>query len=172
MTSLFHHPRLNTHKAIGIDIDHTLINGPCSFFLQRWVHDHYKEIDLHLVTFRHGIDFDLIRQDIEDASDIRLDMFKGIHGIPGEVSVPFWTLMQKVGERGTIHEPKWLRGLTHHKTTVEEYDSLYNGVSMWKGSRCKELGLTALVDDLETMVLPGCTFHQVEFIHALRRNEK
>lgn len=168
--SFYHHPRLNAHKGIGIDIDHTLINGPGSFFLQNWVRDHYKDLDLHLITFRDGIDFDLIRQDIGEFG-MELDMFRGVHGIPAETSRPFWKLMQKVGERGTIHEPKWLRGLKHHKSSVEEYETLYTGVSMWKGSKCKELGLTALIDDLATMVLPGCEAHGVEFIDALKLNQ-
>lgn len=168
--SYFHHAKLNAHKAIGVDIDHTLINGPNSFFLQRWVEEHYQEIDLHLVTFRTGLDYSMIERDIAFFG-MRLDMFKGVHGIPEEISSPFWSLMQKVGERGKVHEKKWLRTLEFHKVTTTMYDELYNGVSVWKGMKCKELGLTALIDDLETMVLPGCTLHGVEFINALNLNE-
>ncbi len=170
MKSFYHHSKLNAHTAIGVDIDHTLINGPCSLFLQQWVREHYETIDLHLVTFRHGADFEYIRQDVEETG-LQLDMFKGIHGIPQETSVPFWLLMQKVGERGRVHETKWLRSLAYHKSSVEEYETLYTGVSMWKGMKCNELGLTALIDDLDTMVLPGCTAHGVEFINALNLNE-
>jgi len=168
--SFFYHPKLNAHKAIGVDIDSTLIHGPNSFFLQRWVEEHHKQVELHLVTFRNGRDFDMIAQDI-GAFGMDLSMFHGVHGMPKELGVPFWELLSRVGERGSKSEQKWLRGLKHHKVTVEHYEELYNGVSVWKGLKCKELGLTALVDDLKSMVLPGCELHGIEFIDALNLND-
>jgi len=168
------HPKLNAHRAIGIDIDSTLIDGPCSRRLQEWVWDHYQELDLHLVTFRYGADFQYVAQDIGEHG-LKLDMFKGLHGIDQDFAELFWQLRLKVGDRVPESEEKrlqhlrrkWLRGLTHHKTTEEEYERLFSTVAHWKGAKCKELGLTALIDDLGEYVRPGCDVHGVEWIDAL-----
>lgn len=171
---LTHHPLLNKHTKLGIDIDSTLINGPCSGLLQRWVWEHYQDLDLHLVTFRYGADFSYIERDILEHG-LNLNMFKGVHGIDRELAMPFWLLQNKVGFRipesedknAMVRRAKWLRGLGYAKSSEDEFLRLHASVADWKGLKCKELGLTALVDDLEDMVLPGCTTHGVEWINAL-----
>lgn len=167
MSSYLYHSTLNAHKGIGVDIDATLINGPASFKLQQWCEAYHQEIELHLITFRDGRDFDLIGDDLF-ASNVKMEWFKGVHGIPTEISKPFWDLANKVGIRGRMHEPKWQRALAHHKSSVEAYNELELELAMWKGTKCKELGLTALIDDLETLVVPGCKAHGVEFIDSLK----
>jgi hypothetical protein len=163
---LTHHPILNKHASIGIDVDLTLIDGPCSHFLQSWVWDHYKELDLHLITFRYGVDFDhYLKSDLAEVG-MDFNMFKGIHGIPAVDAVPFWLLVNKVGHKNKVYPPKWHRSLKHHKSSPEEYDQLFQVVSTWKGQKCKELGITALVDDLGDMVKPGCDLHGIEWIDS------
>jgi len=162
----FYHPRLNAHKAIGVDIDSTLIEGPCSFYLQRWVQQYHKDIELHLVTFRVEDDFDAIERDI-GTYGMQLDMFHGVHGIPLDVANDFYKLTAKVGMKGQVNEAKWKRTLAYHNTSEEQYESTSTMVKKWKGLKCRELGLTALIDDLEDMVVPGCLEHGIEWINAL-----
>lgn len=166
MENQIYHKRLNAHTSIGIDIDETLINGPNSRYLQRWVKHYHPTIQMHLVTFRTEDDFDRIEEDLT-AAGIELDLFHGIHGIPLDVASEFYKLTAKVGIRGSVPEPKWQRTIRYHNVSEDHYESLSEMVKLWKGLKCKELGLTALVDDLEQMVVPGCVRYDIEWINAL-----
>lgn len=166
--STYYHRELNAHKGVGIDIDQTLINGPASHLLQNWVMEFYQEIDMHLITFRTGKWLEQLEQDVY-VWGIKPEMFKGVHSVPLETAGPFWDMVNKIGDKRApnFNRKKWERGLKHHKRTEEEYDYLELNLAMWKGSKCKELGLTALVDDLEHWVVPGCTTHGVIWINSL-----
>lgn len=168
MTQQYFHSALNAHKGIGIDIDQTLINGPASLFLQNWVQTYHCEIDLHLVTFRTGRWLDQLPDDVFQFG-IQPHMFKGIHSVPVETAGPFWDLVQLVGDKRApnLNQAKWLRSLAYHGSSEELYDSMEATLALWKGTKCKELGLTALIDDLEHWVVPGCTLHGVTWIDAL-----
>jgi hypothetical protein len=160
------HPKLNAHRGIGVDIDETLINGPCSHLLQRWIHDHHQDVELHLITFRNGDHFNEVESDVKNAG-LTLDMFRGVHGIPVHIGQPFWDIASRTGIREYSEHAKWLRTLNYMKIKVEDYDLLHQNTAMWKGAKCAELGLSALVDDLEHMVALGCNHHKVEWINAL-----
>ena len=164
------HRKLASHKGIGVDIDHTLINGPGSPLLQEWIKENHQQVELHLITFRDGKDFDLVERDITTFG-ITFDMFKGLHGVPAHIGPPFWAMSSRVGIRENVFRPKWLRALDYHKHTEEEYETLFQNIAMWKGAKCAELGLTALIDDLEHFVVPGCTSHGIEWINALALND-
>jgi hypothetical protein len=169
MSITYHHKVLNTHAGIGIDIDQTLINGPGSQFLQNWVMEFHDKVELHLITFRTGIWFDQLSDDVFRWG-IEPHMFKGVHGIPTHIASPFWDLCKKVGDKSskTFNRKKFERGLLHHKVTEEDYDLLQLNLAMWKGAKCKELGLTALIDDIEHWVVPGCIAHDVAWIDSLK----
>lgn len=160
------HPLLNAHRGLGIDIDETLINGPGSQLLQQWVQDHHTELDLHLITFRNGDHFDQIEDDVK-AAGLSLNMFRGIHGIPVHIGQPFWDIASRTGIREYSDPVKWARKLAYLKVHVDDYNLLHTNTAMWKGAKCAELGLTALVDDLEHMVTLGCKHHNVEWINSL-----
>lgn len=167
-TNFYFHSELNAHKGLGIDIDETLINGPGSFFLQNWVQTYHSELELHLITFRTGKWLDQLADDVYRWG-IEPHMFKGIHSVPVETAGPFWELCQSVGDKRAknFNRRKFERGLVHHKVTEEQYDAMELELALWKGSKCKELGLTALVDDLEHWVVPGCEAHGVTWINSL-----
>lgn len=155
------------HNGIGIDIDETLINGPSSLALQRWCAENHETHNLHLITFRYNGDFHYIGQDLADAN-VDINMFRGIHGIPAEASIPFHNMVMKVGRRDRAKtHAKWLRGLAHHKIKEEDYLEQEAKFAMWKGEKCKELGLTVLLDDLESFVKPGCDAHGIVFINSI-----
>lgn len=160
-------PVLSSHDAVGLDIDHTLINGPHSFSLRNWVENHHHDRDLHIITFRTGKDLDLVWNDLT-AAGFDQKMFSGLHSIPPEIGQTFWRFTQKVGHRCDVKNySKFLRGLKHHKISLNEYADLESQVRHWKGMKCSELGLTALVDDLKFYVEPGCLRHGIQFIDAL-----
>ena len=160
--------RLNKHQKIGIDIDATLIDGPKSRLLQEWCKDNHKTKELHLVTFRYNADFHFIGQDLIDA-DVDISMFRGVHGSPAELMIEYLTLVNKVGFRWKAkNEAKWIRSLAYHKILHDDFIKVEDLAHEWKGLKCKELGLTCLIDDMEESVLPGCMKHGIEFIHSLK----
>ena len=160
--------KLNRHHKIGVDVDSTLINGPNSHIIQQWCRENHETKELHIVTFRYGLDFDHFLPIDLDEAGVDIKMFKGVHGSPKEKFIDYWTWVNTVGLRNQPHEAKWLRALAHHKIDLEKFTELETFANNWKGFRCKELGLTALIDDMENSVLPGCTNHGIEFIHALK----
>jgi hypothetical protein len=168
---LWKHPILNNHKAIGIDIDGTLINGVYSNKLQRWVEFFHDEIDMHLITFRDDEDVRYVDRDLGEVG-IPLDWFKGVHNIPAEIIDPFNKynqLFRKAVDRGAA---KLERALAYHKVSYTDWRKIDQEARMWKGYKCHELGLTALIDDLPNMVLDGCEAYEIEYINVVDLEKK
>lgn len=160
------HPELNRHKAVGIDIDGTLINGINSNALQRWIEAYHDEIEFHLITFRDSED---VKQAPDDIMMGRGEMkwFKGLHSIPAEIIDPFnWNYVHIAVALRNGQIAKAKRTLAHRGVPWEEWIDIDAKAREWKGLKCKELGLTAMIDDIPTMVLPGCEKHGIEFFNV------
>lgn len=160
------HPLLDPHDCLGIDIDSTLINGPCSRILQEWCRDNHTRKQLHLITFRYGKDFDLAQQDIIEGG-AQWEWFRSIHGAPRALFERHYQYVQQTGH--IRNNPRKLaRAIAHHRIDTEDMARVAREVTLWKGIKCKELGCTALVDDLVEYVQPGCDLHGITLVDSLK----
>lgn len=158
------HPVLDQHKIIGIDIDETLIDGKRSNMLQDWVRANHQDYELHLITFRYGKDFDLIQEDLLRCN-VDHNWFKGVHGIPSEIMLPYMQNLQRL--TGSRNNPKkYQRTLKFFGLDANEVENTRRAVEHWKAKKCSELGATLLIDDLETIVAPGCELYGVTFLNS------
>lgn len=156
---------LNSHDIVALDIDDTLVAGPKSLELQDWVSKNHDKKEIHLVTFRTGFNFQQVDGTLR-WYNVPKEWFKGIHGIPQNVSELYY-MARNVKDLLRDRPAKADRVLNYHKLDLDQVDKLILDAKLWKGKKCKEIGATVLVDDLEYMVLPGCEHYGIQFVSSI-----
>ncbi len=137
------------HDTLGIDVDDTLIGHPRSHVLQRFILEHHKIKNFHIVTFRtHGmedmIDQDILTSTVDTQVPLRLHHFAGVHSIPYGLyenhKKQQWSASREVKRSpGGIILPN-------------DSDIYYT----WKAEKCREIGCTVLIDDMEPAIGRHC----------------
>lgn len=162
--------QLTKHKVIGIDIDKTLIQGPKSLLLQRFILANLDKKQFHLITFRTGKLASEIPQDIKTFSSNRLSQndFKSLHAIPFDLY--FGYMFHKILNPATnkiedIHT-RLQRISKQFKIPTLDIISLIDDALEWKGKTCYEIGCTAIVDDKYDEVKPGADAYGVQYFNA------
>lgn len=127
---------LSKHHSIGIDFDGTLVEHPRSHILQQFILDHHLIKSFHIITFRsHGME-DRIAKDLAASTfktmvPLALDHFAGIHSIPYH-----------------LHE---------NHAELKQNDGYYG----WKAEKCREIGCTVLIDDMEPTIGEYCRLIEI-----------
>jgi hypothetical protein len=147
--------RLATHMDIAWDMDGTLIDHPAAPLLHRFILDtpHIRHV---IVTFRSarqgtpwarlgGYSHKLGAEHFVQAIHLPDELCAGLSGENLTRRSGYWPAL------GQLIRP-WRRTAdTAHRS--------------WKGLICQQEGITALVDDLTSLVAEGCRRHGVELFH-------
>ena len=147
--------RLATHMDIAWDMDGTLIDHPAAPLLHRFILDtpHIRHVIVTFRSARQGTPWALLGG---YSSKLGAEHFvRAIHmpdelcaGLSGEASA---RRSGRWHSLGLLMRP-WRRAAdTAHRS--------------WKGQTCQREGITALVDDLTSLVTEGCRRHGVELFH-------
>ena len=157
------HALLDHHDAIAWDMDGTLIDGPNASVFRRYIKANQHKRHL-IVTFR----------DPHWAQEVYSELFPyGVleHHIHGVSACPQEFYRAYTDARFDAAE--WVR---HAPKSYDEARALCRGPLRnfehanaylhWKGEEAKRLGCTVLVDDMEHLVIAGCTKHGVAFVDA------
>lgn len=157
---------LNKHQIIGLDMDETLIEGPCSYLLREWVKENFIKKELWIITFRTG---PYVAQVWGDLAPYRLgrEQFAGLKAIPPHLHSDYWLIKKGFAYKDS-NPGKFERFLAANKLTPELAQKKHDALLHWKGEACASVGATVLVDDLPDMVLPGCIANNIQFINAHR----
>ncbi len=147
--------RLASHMDIGWDLDGTLINHQAAPALQRFIMatPHIRHVLVTFRTKRQGAPWGLLAG---YASGIGAAHFDRVLHLPEELCAG---LSEDTAARRGGRWPSlpplplpWRRAADAvHRT--------------WKGHICRQEGITALVDDLTSLVAEGCRRHGVELFH-------
>jgi hypothetical protein len=141
---------LDPFDAIAWDFDGTLINHPKSSLMHQYIKAHPQKKHV-IITFRtHGAQY-LIFEEMQFLypGSPGKDRFGDVINISNLAWLNF-TRYDRMRYHGRLKGP-----LTPH----EEY------YINWKGSICKQHGLSVLVDDRTDHVASGCEKHGIVFIH-------
>jgi hypothetical protein len=147
--------RLATHMDIAWDMDGTLIDHPAAPLLHRFILDtpHIRHVIVTFRSARQGTPWALLGG---YSHKLGAEHFvRAIH-LPDELCAG---LSDETSARRGGHWPglgqlirPWRRAAdTAHRS--------------WKGMICQQEGITALVDDLTSLVAEGCRRHGVELFH-------
>lgn len=144
-------------------MDGTLIDGPNSSFFRRYIAANRNKRH-HIVTFRDPN----WAQEVYDELDyygIPHDHIAGVSSCPQE--------FYRAYSVARFDAAEWVK---HAPKTYEEAERLCRGTLIdfdhansylhWKGEEAKRLGATVLVDDMEHLVVAGCSKHGVTFVDA------
>lgn len=166
------HSVLDLHDNIGWDVDETLINGRNSVFWRAYVASHPEKVH-HIITFRCKRDAECVYSELEKeyVYPLSSDKFVDLHYLPKYISDSFDKLHPHLidfNHRKCLPTNKVERILKREGLTLEELIDIKESLYNWKANKCKELGLTALVDDLEKVVKQGCEVNGVTFINSIK----
>lgn len=147
--------RLATHMDIAWDMDGTLIDHPAAPLLHRFILDtpHIRHV---IVTFRSarqgtpwarlgGYSHRLGAEHFVRAIHLPDELCAGLSGETSARRGRTWPALNQL-----IRPWRRPAGTAHRS---------------WKGSICQQEGITALVDDLTSLVAEGCRRHGVELFH-------
>lgn len=168
--------KLKKHKAIGWDVDKTLINGLWSKHWRAYVTANVDNHDHWIVTFRDDVDTATVFDELEEQYHypLKKEWFKGIVNLPRDIASVYDALPASIVTFDFTKPAtaKFNRILEHEGLTFEEAKLLVNSLHHWKAKACVELGCTVLVDDLESIVADGCDLYNVEFINSIKEKYK
>lgn len=155
---------LDNHKIIGLDMDKTLIEGPCSYPLRQWVKENFLQKEIWIITFRTG---PYVAQVWNDLAPFQLsrEQFAGMKALPPKIYTEYNEVKKAFRYKDT-NPGKFQRFLAANKWTEEEAIRKHDALLHWKGEACASVGATVLVDDLPELVLPGCNTNGVTFVHS------
>ena len=146
--------RLATHMDIAWDMDGTLIDHPAAPLLHRFILDtpHIRHVIVTFRSARQGTPWALLGG---YSSKLGAEHFvRAIH-LPDELCAGLSGEATRRNGRWPLLSPlmrPWRRAAdTAHRS--------------WKGLICQQEGITALVDDLTSLVAEGCRRHGVELFH-------
>jgi len=140
---------LRRHRAIGWDMDGTLIGHDAAPLLHDFIRSH-PELRHVIVTFRsHGLETMLWRDLAAYATAPAPACFEAVINMDDDIFASFqrWRRWRDAGRHAGPPAPVEERYLA------------------WKGRLCAERGLTVLVDDMTEHVRPGCARHDVALLH-------
>ena len=147
--------RLASHMDIAWDMDGTLIDHPAAPVLHRFIQDtpHIRHVIVTFRSERHGTPWARLAG---YSSGIGTECFARAIHMPDELCAGLSEDM--TSRRNGLWPvlgplmPRWRRATdAAHRT--------------WKGLTCQQEGITALVDDLTSLVADGCRRHGVELFH-------
>jgi hypothetical protein len=156
--------KLNDHKIIGLDMDETLVGGPCSYILREWVKENFINKELWIVTFRVGVYVPQVWSELA-SFHINRRQFAGLKSLPNALFNDYCEVKKAFKYKDT-NPNKFQRFLNAHKWTEEEAQRKHDALLHWKGETCASIGATVLVDDLPEMVIPGCKANNITLIHS------
>ncbi len=146
--------RLASHMDIAWDVDGTLLDHPASPLLHRFILDtpHIRHV---IVTFRSERQGNPWGRLVQYGAGLGPEAFARTMFLPDELSAG---LADETARRGSLWSgiPRLLRrgqrgfGAAHRA---------------WKARVCEQEGITALVDDLTSVVASSCQRHGVELFH-------
>lgn len=147
--------RLATHMDIAWDMDGTLINHPASPFLHRFILDtpHIRHVIVTFRSARQGTPWALLGG---YSSKLGAKHFVRTIHMPDELCAG---LSSETGARRSGRWPSLGPLMRPWRRTA---DTAHRS---WKGLICHQEGITALVDDLTSLVSEGCRRHGVELFH-------
>jgi len=132
---------LEVHRSIAWDLDGTLINGVNSRLFIDYINAHpHKEH--HVITFRTPDSDKEFWLDELASLGVERSLIRSVQCVPNELYIAYAT-----------------RGGFGGK-------AMYNEFFLFKGRAAKEIGATVLVDDMPSLVLPGCKAYGIAFIDA------
>ncbi len=131
---------LDGHAVIAWDMDGTLVGGPYSKFFRSYIASTPHKTH-HIVTFRNRAWASTIPDELADLG-LAPECIATISSCPEDLFEAY------ADQFGHVDQTKVRAYLT------------------FKGMAAKALGATALVDDMEALVMQGCAAHNVAFIHA------
>ena len=155
------HPVLDLHDNIGWDMDQTLIKGPNSEFFRDYIMAHPEKTH-RIITFRDRSWASRAYGELEGYGLIGArTLISSIENCPENwhdfymiATMPHYAVERK-------------QYLDSGRVTQEFLDDCVHNFLRFKGSRCKEVGCTVLVDDLPNWVMPGVNENDIAFVHAL-----
>lgn len=164
--------KLTKHKAIGWDVDKTLINGLWSNHWRAYVTANVDNHDHWIITFRNDADAATVFDEIEEQYNypLKREWFKGIINLPRDIDNAYNSLHPELLNFDYNKEPtgKILRISKNENISLEDARLIKESLHDWKAKVCFDLGCTVLVDDLESIVAEGCEKYGVEFIHSIK----
>lgn len=155
------HPILDLHDNIGWDMDKTLVKGPNSEFFREYIMAHPQKTH-RIITFRDRDWASRAYDELEyhGLRDARR-LISSIENCPEQWHDYYMiaTYPHYAGRRDFL--------LATGQITQEFLNECVHNFLRFKGSRCKEMGCTVLVDDLPEWVMHGVNDHAIDFVHAL-----
>ena len=128
---------ITQYRSLAWDFDQTLYGHERSCQFWDYIHENPYDQQHYIVTFRTAQLFDRLWRDLSEAGCRLLPMqFRGVHGVPEHVYEAF-----VLGLKG-----------------ADEY-------LIWKGKRCRELGIECLIDDASLEVWAGCSRYDIAYVH-------
>ncbi len=155
------HSVLDMHDTIGWDMDMTLIKGPNSKFFRDYIIAHPEKTH-RIITFRDKSWASRAYDELEGYGLVGArTLISSIENCPEN-----WHDYYMIA---TQPRYAWERKqmLAQGEVTQEYLDECVHNFLRFKGSRCKEVGCTVLVDDLPQWVMPGVNENGIAFVHAL-----
>ncbi len=147
--------RLATHMDIAWDMDGTLIDHPAAPLLHRFILDtpHIRHV---IVTFRSARQGTPWSRLAGYSHRLGAEHFVQAIHLPDELCAG---LSSETSVRRSGAWPVLSQLIRPWRRTT---DSAHRS---WKGLICQQEGITALVDDLTSLVAEGCRRHGVELFH-------
>lgn len=140
---------LRQHRAIGWDLDGTLLGHSAAPRLHAFIRAH-PGLRHVIVTFRSRGLATMLWHDLAAAPTAPPpSSFEAALSMDDDIFTSF-------------HSLRRLRDLGRHAGPPTPVEACY---LTWKGRLCAEHGLTVLVDDMTDLVRPGCERHQVTLLH-------
>ena len=147
--------RLATHMDIAWDMDGTLIDHPAAPLLHRFILDtpHIRHVIVTFRSARQGTPWALLGG---YSSRLGAGHFVQAIHLPDELCAGL------SGETSARRSGRWPGLGPLMRPWRRPPDTAHRS---WKGLICQQEGITALVDDLTSLVAEGCRRHGVELFH-------
>lgn len=148
---------LERHSTIALDFDDTLVNGPASEFLARFIQDNPDKTYV-IITHRTPRECATIPQELREFTLLTVQQFARVIPTPERLKMEF-------DEDQRLRFQKRFPRLS---PTTPEDDLLPGEFKFlhWKGFAASKAGATVLVDDLPYLSALGCRRHHVELIDS------
>jgi hypothetical protein len=135
--------RLKFYKAIGWDMDETLINHPQSQMFWDFIMENPFGQDHHIVTFRSGgMEKSIFSDFCRVGSNLTQAHFRAVHNVDNNTWYEFY-----FGTTGLV---------------IPGQPDPYMD---WKAKTCVDKGIDVLIDDMQHIVAPGCARLGIKFYH-------